>query len=186
VPAQSALVTQALGQVVVTPSQRYGAQLGLPTELSGTAVHVPTLPDTLQASHAFTQPVLQQKPSTQLPLWHSLPSVQVPPLPFKPAHWFVASQKVPLEQSALLTQLVGQLVMTPSHKYGVQLGAPEAPSGTVVQLPTVPARLQLSQLAPQALLQHTPSAQNPLWHSRAPAQLAPMAFLTTHWLTPLQ
>jgi hypothetical protein len=38
------------------------------------------LPGTLQASHAPPQAVLQQTPSTQLPLPHSLAAVQLVPL----------------------------------------------------------------------------------------------------------
>jgi hypothetical protein len=41
-----------------------------PTGAPVTAVHVPRFPVTLQASHCPEQPVLQQKPSTQLPVEH--------------------------------------------------------------------------------------------------------------------
>lgn len=44
------------------------------------AVHVPTLPSRLHASHCPLQPVLQHTPSTQLPLLHSRVAEHVPPL----------------------------------------------------------------------------------------------------------
>ena len=48
-----------------------------------TAVQVPSLPVTSQASHCPSQAVLQQSPSTQLPLAHWLFDVQRPgPLAF--------------------------------------------------------------------------------------------------------
>jgi hypothetical protein len=47
-----------------------------------TATQVPTLPATSQAWHWPLQLVLQQTPSTQLPLPHWLAAVQAPPLPF--------------------------------------------------------------------------------------------------------
>ena len=57
-----------VGQVLVTPSQRYGAQTGLPTDPSGTALQVPKLPAKLQASQASAQVLLQQRPFTHKPL----------------------------------------------------------------------------------------------------------------------
>jgi hypothetical protein len=50
----------------------------------------------------------------------------------------------------------------------------DAPSATV----------QASQAPEQALLQHTPSAQNPLEHSPAAPQLAPRAFSAVHFAVP--
>ena len=44
--------------------------------LVATAVQVPADPATLQAVHVPQLAVPQQTPSTQLPPWHSLPSVQ--------------------------------------------------------------------------------------------------------------
>jgi hypothetical protein len=51
-------------------------------EPAATGLHVPTLPATLQASHAPPQAVLQQTPSTQLPLPHWLSAEQVVPFVF--------------------------------------------------------------------------------------------------------
>jgi hypothetical protein len=48
---------------------------------------VPTLPVRLHASHAPLQAVLQQTPSTQLPLPHWLAAVHVPPLSSFSTHW---------------------------------------------------------------------------------------------------
>jgi hypothetical protein len=45
-----------------------------------TATQVPTLPETSQAWHWPPQAVLQQTPSTQLPLPHWLAAVHAPPL----------------------------------------------------------------------------------------------------------
>lgn len=57
--------------------------------------------------------------------------------------------------------------------------------GNTVQVPTSPARLQKSQEPPQALLQHTPSAQLPLAHWLPPVQAAPLLSFGTQAL-PLQ
>ena len=57
---QSALVTQAAGQLELEPSHRKGAQLGLPAEPSGEAVQAPRLPVTSQASQLRPQALLQQ------------------------------------------------------------------------------------------------------------------------------
>jgi hypothetical protein len=50
------------------------------------------------------------------------------------------------------------------------------PGGTLVQVPTDPGTLQLWQVAPQALLQHTPWAQKLLAHSSPRAQICPSPF----------
>jgi hypothetical protein len=55
-------------------------------------------------------------------------------------------------------------VAAPSHRYGVQLGAPALPFGANVQVPSEVARLQTSQAPPHAVLQHTPSDAKPLAH----------------------
>jgi hypothetical protein len=51
-----------------------------------------------------------------------------------------------------------------------------APEFTLVQLPTVPARLQALQAAVQAALQHTPCAQKVLLHSAPAEHEAPFGF----------
>ena len=48
----------------------------------GTAVQVPKLPPTLQASHNVVHALLQQTPSTHRVLTHSLPAAQVKPSDF--------------------------------------------------------------------------------------------------------
>ncbi len=89
---QPASLVQVPGQLVPEPLHRYGAQLGLPVEPAGLGVHVPKLPDTLHASQAAPQAVLQQYPSMQLPLVHSTALAQLWPFAFLATHWFSASQ----------------------------------------------------------------------------------------------
>jgi hypothetical protein len=47
--------------------------------LEGIGLQVPTLPATSQAAHRPSQAVLQQTPSTQLPLPHWSAALQLPP-----------------------------------------------------------------------------------------------------------
>ena len=70
---------QVLGQFAEDPLQTYGAHDGLPALPVAIGLQVPTFPATLQASHESPQAVLQQTPSTQLPLSHSLAAEQVAP-----------------------------------------------------------------------------------------------------------
>jgi hypothetical protein len=73
-----------------------------------------------------------------------------------------------------------------------QLGAPmsahwasgSVPTGTGVQVPTVPARLQDWQVASQPVLQQIPCSQYPEVHSVAEAQVMPLTFLPQ--MVPLQ
>lgn len=51
---------------------------------AGTLVHVPCEPTTAQLLQPSVQALLQQKPSTQLPLVHSLAAVQAAPFPLVP------------------------------------------------------------------------------------------------------
>jgi hypothetical protein len=51
-----------------------------------TATQVPTEPETSQAWHWPPQAVLQQTPSTQLPLPHWFAAVQAPPFPILGVH----------------------------------------------------------------------------------------------------
>ncbi len=64
-----------------------------------------------------------------------------------------AVQTLPAAQSASELQVAGQLVEPPSHTSGEQLGSPAEPAGASPQLPSLPARLQESQLSLQAELQ---------------------------------
>ena len=86
---------------------------GLPAEPAATTVQVPGV--ALQTSQPPAQAVLQQKPSTQLPLTHSWLRTQTEPL------IFLGKQLVPLHQSratqlASLAQVPGQTVPRPSHR----------------------------------------------------------------------
>jgi hypothetical protein len=78
-------------------------------------LHVPMLPDRLQASHAPPlQAVLQHTPSTQLPLPHSLAAEQVAPLVFW-ATQVPPLQKLPAEHWASEVHAAGQLADEPLH-----------------------------------------------------------------------
>ena len=79
----------------------------------------------------------------------------------------------------------GQLAAEPLHTYGAQAGAPAVPAELLVQVPTLPARLQASQAPAQAVLQHTPSTQLPATHSLSAPQVVPRTFLGTQ-AEPLQ
>ncbi|MCY1015038.1 hypothetical protein [Pyxidicoccus sp. MSG2] len=75
--AQLAWAAQAWGQAPLTPSQTKGAQEGIPTVPEGRGEHTPSFPGWLQLSQPPAQAEPQQTPSTQKPLWHSTPEVQV-------------------------------------------------------------------------------------------------------------
>ena len=83
----------------------------------------------------------------------------------------------------LFEQLVGQVVLVPSHAKVPQAGDGVAPSGEGMQLPSEPGLSQLSQGLVQALLQQTPCVQNPLEHDEGEVQLAPIGMRAAH--TPL-
>jgi len=55
-------------------------------------------------------------------------------------------------------------------------GVGAVPAAIAVQVPTVPVRLQLMQLAAQPVLQQTPCWQYPDTHSAPVAQVAPFDF----------
>ena len=84
---QSPSPPQLVGQPLPLPSQRYGAQPGLPLEPWLTTVHVPSLPLRLHASQGSAQLVSQQTSSTQLSLWHWLSPSQLVPLVLSAWHW---------------------------------------------------------------------------------------------------
>jgi len=58
-----------------------------------------------------------------------------------------------MAQSSGTVHTAGQTGVTPSHRYGVQDGLPDEPSGEIVQVPSDPAWLQESQLLEQVLSQ---------------------------------
>jgi hypothetical protein len=66
----------------VLPQGGLAAQLPGSVVLSGTLAQVPIIPLTLHALHSAQVAVVQQTPSVQLPLPHSLLPPQVAPLPF--------------------------------------------------------------------------------------------------------
>jgi hypothetical protein len=138
---------------------------------AATVTQLPSLPATLQALQLAPQARLQQNPSTQLALRHSALFTHESPLGFWPMHW-LPTHRLPVAQSAEVLQLAGQPVSTPLQVYGAQLGDPALPAGELTQLPVMPATLQESQLSVHGALQHTPSAQWPLWQS-APKLHAP-------------
>jgi hypothetical protein len=59
---------------------------------SGTSLHVPSDPASAQVRQVPEQALLQQTPSTQLPVWHSSPDSQVWPLSFLP-HMPISQRK---------------------------------------------------------------------------------------------
>jgi len=78
---------------------------------SGTGLQVPTEPVTLQLwqrpAAAPEQALLQQTPSVQMPLPHSVPAVQAAPFDFKPHELLM--QVFGLTQSALLPHRLRQV-----------------------------------------------------------------------------
>ncbi len=133
----------------------------------------------MQASHAPEQVVLQQTPSTQLPLAHWLVPVHAPPLASFAAH------ELPLQyaleaQSASAAHVDGQEALLPLHIYGAHEGLPEDPAATLVHVPTDPDTLQASHEPEHAVLQQYPSMQLPLAHVLLPAQAVPLAVFATH------
>src|SRR6185503_16892995 len=65
-------------------------------------------------------------------------------------------------------------LIAPSSRHTPTRSVP--PSGTGEHVPPLPATAHERQLAVQAVLQHTPCAQNPLRHSTSPAHTAPGGF----------
>ena len=85
------------------------------------------------------------------------------------AHWVPAacSWQPPLpSQNPVLPQ-----VAAPSAVHCPLGSVPSAAIG--LQVPRLPTSAHDTQLASQAVVQQTPCAQNPLWQSAGPAQLAP-------------
>jgi hypothetical protein len=138
----------------------------------------------LQASQEPPQAVLQQKPSTQLPLMHSEAEVQAPPLGFWLVH-LPLKQVLPLAHCESAVQAVGHEAEAPLHKKGAQVGLPGEPAETGLHVPTLPVRLQASHEPPHAVLQQTPSTQLPLPHWLAAEQAVPLVFWGTQ-VPPLQ
>ena len=128
---------------------------------------------TLQASQVSPHAELQHTPSTQKFDWHSVAALQVVPFVLF-AEQYVPLQKVLAGQP--LVQKMGQSDKLPLHTTEPpQAGLPGSDAGAGAQVPGVP-RLQRSQLPLQAWVQHTPSAQNPDWHSTLEPQVTPVTF----------
>jgi hypothetical protein len=118
-------------------------------------VHVPTLPAMLQDWHVVAQVLLQQTPSAQKPLKHSLPTEHPMPISFLHA-------------------------ALPSHEFvPMHIGESSDPEGTFEHIPRLPATLHALQVAVQVESQQTPSAQIALRHSPPRAQPTPLSFLQT-------
>ncbi len=134
-------------------------------------VHVPTTP---AITHDWQFPLhwaLQQTPSVQTPLWHSVPSAQGVPLPKRLPH-----APVPLQLTA------------PAHSF-----AGSVPKGMLVQVPCAPIALHTWHVPAQALLQQYPSTQLPIRHSPDTEQgcptgslQAPAPSVPSHTLAPGQ
>jgi hypothetical protein len=127
----------------------------------GTLVQVPMLPATLHAWQVPAQALLQQTPSTQLPLAHWLELVHVCPLIER--QWPAPSQ-----------------VCEPEHTGLVSLPF----SGMLVQVPTVPGRAHDWQAPVQGASQQTLSTQLPLAHWAGELHAWPA--METHCPLPLQ
>ena len=117
-----------------------------------TFVQVPTVPARSHALQSPVQALLQQTLSAQnvLPHWLLLP--QLPP------------SGVPQVASPL------QLGVVPPHS-----PAGSVPTGMLVHVPTVPIRLQATQVVTQVVSQQTPSTQLPEMHSAPMPQVSPLA-----------
>ena len=84
-----ALVVHWVGQVVLVPSQTYGAQAGTPVNPFGATAQVPFAAaprSAAQTSQPVLHAVLQQTPSAQAPLWHCCAEVQAVPFFWAPTH----------------------------------------------------------------------------------------------------
>lgn len=165
-PSMQLLLWHSLAALHVCPvfflHDPEASQLLVPLQLSlSSALVILTQvpPPPVQAWHAPHEALPQHMPSTQAPLAHSLPRLQVCPLAF--LHAPVPSQVcVPLQVSSVV-------------------------DFTGLQVPALPLRLQAVHAPVQAEPQHTPSAQLPLEHSEPAAHVWPLAFWTAH-LPPAQ
>jgi hypothetical protein len=121
---------------------------------------------------------LQQTPSTQKLLRHSLEAAQV-----RPASFFGRqrpdSQRLPALQSASAAQVVLQ-APRPSQVLRPHSPAASVPAEVGVQPPTSPGTLQATQAPSHALLQQTPSTQKPEAQSVLTLQVRPLPFGPAH------
>jgi hypothetical protein len=144
----------------------------------GSGAQLPTLPGTLHARQVPVQALVQQTPSTQVPLRHSLEAAQV-----RPASFFGRqrpdSQRFPALQSTSAAQ-VALHAPRPSQVLRPHSPAESVPAAVGVHPPTSPGTLQATQAPSQALLQQTPSTQKPLAQSVFTAQVRPLPFGPAH------
>ena len=158
------------------------------------AAHVPLAPPVFAPLHAWhvpLHPVLQQYPSTQLPLAHaphpatlqSLARSHVDPCAFFVTHAPDDAQYVPEGQLASLVQPPGHVDSVPSHSAPVaHAGTPAVPLFAAPHVPSsVPlcfsAPVHASHAPPHAVSQHTPSVQLPVAHTAQPATLQSLVVL---------
>ena len=102
----------------------------------GTSAQVPLLVARSQASHKPVQAVLQQKPSTHLPLVHCAAAVQVLPLTLVPHE--VPTHGAGVTQSAAVEQTSRQAVSSARQVNGAQVnaaGATQVPRPSQLLLP---------------------------------------------------
>jgi len=118
-----------------------------------TGLQVPSVMPVFPFEHAWQSPVhavLQQTPSTQLPLKHSVAPLHVVPTTFLQipmlSHWLLPMQR-----------FVGTLSWLPA--------------GKLLHVPTVPVTAHDRHATSQAELQHTPSTQKSLRQALAAAQV---------------
>src|SRR5262245_9091913 len=126
--ASRRLPSQLPPQAEPSDAQSVRAPCGAPL----TALQVPTLPATSQASHCWPQAALQHTASTQSPLWHCVAPEHVAPRTRFAIHT-PAEQKKPLTQSLSSAQL--PLHAVAPHTNGAQLCVSSGP-----QLPAPPQR----------------------------------------------
>jgi len=123
-------------------------------------------------------------PPPHTPFWHvspvtqnSEPSHEAPlatgthcPDPLQVLH-------VPHGSPGLAATHAPMPLQVPPHEPAVEHSASgSVPAGTGVHVPTTPATTHDWHTPEQVVLQHTPSAQLPLWHWSAPAHIAPCGF----------
>ncbi len=181
---QPASVVHAVGQLARVPSQTKGAQDGFaPPEPDARTEHVPTLPVTSQRSQPPVHALLQQTLSAQNPDAHWVPNPHAAPSTCAALQtpWL---QYCPVTQSVSAAQLVAQVALDPEHTYGAHEGEPALPLLLIAHVPSTlaPAATEHASQAPeQAVLQQTPSTQDPDWHWLRAEHFAPSAARVTHW-----
>jgi hypothetical protein len=109
------------------------------------------------------------EPAVHSGIWQPF-STTVHVLPHIPQFWTVLVK-------TQLSPLVAPPLTQQTSPEGQGRAGTLPPGGMGEQVPGAPCVLHASQLSLQLVLQHTPSTQNSLWHSAAPAQPAPFGFV---------